>query len=273
MRKLPLSAALVLVAQAAFAAELHQKIDRTFDVLPGADVELTNVNGRITVKAWDQPRVKVVAVKKVEAPRQDLQKAMNELRVEMQPRNGGLVVTTHYPNEGHGSSFFDWLFGDDIEAQVTYELTVPRTMNVTVDNTNGGIYVAEVAGKHELDTTNGRIEVTRCAGSVDAATTNGSIRAELVRVARNQPMHFETTNGRIEVSVPQDFAADIDASTTNGSIKSDLPIATRTLDDNSLRGTINGGGTSIRLREPHHDNWRKPAELLITVSEGDHQRS
>ena len=121
-------------------------------------------------------------------------------------------------------------------------------MNVTVDNTNGAIFVTDVAGKHDLDTTNGRIEVARCAGSVDAATTNGSIHAELVRVAKNQPMRFETTNGRIEVSVPQDFAADIDASTTNGSIKSDLPVATRTLDDNSLRGTINGGGTSLRLR-------------------------
>jgi Putative adhesin len=248
MRKLLLSAALLLVAQAAFAAELHQTIDRTFDVRPGADVELSNVNGRITVKAWDQPRVRVVAVKKVEAPRDDLQKAMNELRVEMQPRNGGLVITTRYPQEHDGGSFFGWLFGDNVEAQVTYELTVPRTMNVSVENTNGGIYVTEVTGKHDLDTTNGRIEVTRCAGSVDAATTNGSIQAELVRVTGKEPMRFETTNGRIEVSVPKDFAADVDASTTNGSIKSDLPVTTRSIDDNSLRGSINGGGTQLRLR-------------------------
>jgi len=37
----------------------------------------------------------------------------------------------------------------------------------------------------------------------------------------------------------------------------------------SVRITSFGGDTA----EPHHDNWRKPAELLITVSEGDHQRS
>ena len=249
MRKLLLSAVLVLFAQAASAATLKETIDRTFDVKPGASVELTNVNGRVTVKAWDQPRVKVVAVKEVEASRDLLKSAMKELRVDIQPRNGGLVITTHYPNEGHsGANFFDWLFGDDIDANVTYDLMVPRSMNIDVENTNGGIYLTDINGRHDLDTTNGRIEVTRCAGAVDAATTNGSIHAELVRVSKNTPMRLETTNGRIEISLPADFAAEIDASTTNGAISTDLPVATRRIGDNSLRGTINGGGTLLRLR-------------------------
>jgi hypothetical protein len=90
-------------------------------------------------------------------------------------------------------------------------------------HTNGGIHLSDVAGRHDLETTNGKIEVTRCAGTVDAATTNGSIQAELMQVAKGQPMRFETTNGRTEVSVPSNFAADVDAATTNGSIKTDLP--------------------------------------------------
>ncbi|HVE71314.1 MAG TPA: DUF4097 family beta strand repeat-containing protein [Thermoanaerobaculia bacterium] len=248
MRELLLSAVLLIFGQAASAASLKETIDRTFDVRPGASVELTNVNGRVTVKAWDQPRVKVVAVKEVEASRDLLKGAMKELRVDIQPRNGGLVITTHYPNDDNAAGFFDWLFGDDIDANVTYDLMVPRSMNIDVENTNGGIYLTDITGKHELDTTNGRIEVTRCAGALDAATTNGSIHAQLLRVTKNEPMRFETTNGRIEIEVPADFAAEIDASTTNGAIKSDLPVTTRRIDDNSLRGTINGGGTLIRLR-------------------------
>jgi DUF4097 and DUF4098 domain-containing protein YvlB len=248
MRKLLLSAALVLTASTASAATLKQTIDKTFDVRPGASIELTNVNGRVTVKAWDQPRVKVVAYKEVETDRDQLQKAMDALRVEIQPRNGGLVITTRYPNEKGGSSIFGWLLGDHIDAQVTYEVTVPRTMNIDVENTNGGIYLSDVTGKHELDTTNGKISVERCAGSLDATTTNGGIEAELTRVAQGQPMRFETTNGRIEVAVPSDFAADIDASTTNGSIKTDLPVTTKSAGDNSLRGKINGGGTLLRMR-------------------------
>ena len=231
------------------AATLTQRIDQTFDVRAGADLVLKNVNGRITVKAWDQAKVRVVAVKEVEADREDVQRAMNELKVDIRPSNGGLTIETIHPKRGKGGdSFFDWIFGDDIDAEVTYDLMVPRNMSLDVTNTNGAIRVSDVTGKHELDTTNGRIEVTNCAGSLDAATTNGSIEADLVRVTKGQPLRFETTNGRITVSVPKDLAADVDAGTTNGSIHTDLPIATTRMSENSLRGAINGGGTPIRMR-------------------------
>lgn len=249
MRKLVLAALTLVAATAASAASLKQTVDQTFNVRAGADVVLRNVNGRITVKAWDQPRVRVIALKKVEAGKEDLQKVMTELRVEFQQRDGGLSVITHYPKRSEGlSSIFERIIGDDVSAEVTYDVTVPRTMNVDVTNTNGSIHLTEVTGKHELDTTNGKIEVNRCAGSLDASTTNGSIRAELTQVAKGQPLSFETTNGRIEVGVPANFAADVDAGTTNGEIHTDLPIAATRSGRNSLRGAINGGGTPLRMR-------------------------
>jgi hypothetical protein len=248
MRKLLLIATL-LIASTTAAAELSETIDRTFDVRPGAKVVLSNVNGRITIGSWDQPRVRVVAEKEVDGDRDELQAAMRELRVEMQQRDGGLVITTHYPKENRGGgSLLDWLTSDDVDAEVKYDITVPRTMNVDVSNTNGGIELSGVRGTIELDTTNGKIEVSRCAGSLDASTTNGSIKAELTSIAQGQPLRFETTNGRIDVSVPANVNANVDASTTNGSINSDLPVTTTHTSSNSLRGTINGGGTSLRLR-------------------------
>ncbi|MBV8516905.1 MAG: DUF4097 family beta strand repeat protein [Acidobacteria bacterium] len=248
MKHIIAAAFTLLVATAASAATLEETIDKTFDVKPGASLVLTNVNGRVTVSAWDQPRVHVVALKKVEADRDDVQAAMRELRVELQPRDGGLVVTTHYPKRGDNGGVFDWLFGDHVEAQVRYEVMVPRSMNVDVTNTNGAIELSGVTGRHELDTTNGGIEVKACAGSLDASTTNGSVHAELTSVAANQPVHLETTNGRIELAVPRNFGAEVDASTTNGSIKTDLPVLTTETGRNSLRGKINGGGTRVRLR-------------------------
>ncbi|MFP5248082.1 MAG: DUF4097 family beta strand repeat-containing protein [Thermoanaerobaculia bacterium] len=249
MRKLLLLAALLLVATSARAAELTETIDKTFDVKPGAKVVLTNVNGRITVNAWDQPRVRIVAEKRVEGDRNEVKQALRELRVDMQPREGGVVITTRHPKNSEGfSSFLDWLAGDHIEAQVRYDVYVPRTMNMDVSNTNGTIHVIGVAGRHELETTNGKIKAERCAGSMTASTTNGGIDAELVSVTKGQGLRFETTNGKIEVAVPADLAAEVDASTTNGSIESDLPVLTTRAGSNSLRGTINGGGTPLRMR-------------------------
>jgi hypothetical protein len=248
MRKALFATLLFLCAFSAPAATLTEKIDRTFDVRPGAKVVLSNVNGAIRISSWDQPRVRVIANKEVQADRDDVKDVLRDLRVEMQPRDGGLVITTHYPKHDDGGSILDWIFGGGKSREVTYELTVPRTMSVEVSNTNGAIHVSDVAGTHELETTNGRIEVARCGGSLEASTTNGSIHAELLKVTKGQALRFHTTNGGIELTVPSDIAASVDADTTNGSIHSDLPVATTHVERNSLRGTINGGGSSIRLR-------------------------
>jgi len=249
MRKLALAAATLVLAATASAASLTQTIDRTFDVRPGANVVLSNVNGRVTIKSWDQPRVHVVALKEVEADRDDVKKVLEDLRVELTPKDGGLVITTHHPKQTEGfSGLFSWLAGDRVSAEVTYDITVPRNMNVDASTVNGGILLSDVTGKHEIETVNGKIEVSRCSGSVDAETTNGSIHAELTKVTKGQAMHFETTNGRIEVQLPKDLAVDVDAGTTNGSISSDLPVSTNRFEKNSLRGTINGGGTPLRMR-------------------------
>ncbi|HEX8254925.1 MAG TPA: DUF4097 family beta strand repeat-containing protein [Thermoanaerobaculia bacterium] len=239
----------LFLGTAAGAAELSETIDRTFDVRPGANVVLTNVNGNVTVSAWDQPRVRVVARKSVDADRDDVQEALRELRVDMQQRDGGLVITTKYPkHNGGAASIFDWFAGKHVDAEVKFELTVPRSMSLDIENVNGAISVTNVAGNHAIETTNGRIEVARCAGSIDASTTNGAITAELLTVAKGQPLRFSTTNGRIAVALPPTLAVDLDADTTNGAIKSDLPVAVTRTSENSLRGSINGGGTPLRIR-------------------------
>lgn len=246
--KTVLAAATLLLATTASAVELTETIDKTFDVRPGASVVLENVNGGITVNAWGQARVRVVAVKKVEGSRSIAQEVMKELRVETELRNGGLVIRTDYPEDEGISSFFDWLSGNDTDAQVRYELTVPKSMNLDISNTNGAITVNEVAGKHDLDTTNGRITAVRCAGSLDASTTNGRISAELVRVTPGEGIKLTTTNGGITLAVPSNFAGDLDAGTTNGSIHTDFPVTTTRSDNNRLRGTLNGGGAQMKLR-------------------------
>lgn len=247
MKRALLATLVLFAALTASAAELTETIDRTFDVRPGANVVLTNVNGSVRVTAWDQPRVRVVARKEVRGDRDELREALKSLRVDLQPKNGGLDITTHHPKHD-GSGFFDWILGEHVSRQVTYDVTVPRNMNLEVSNTNGSIRLSGITGKHELETTNGKINVDGCGGSLDASTTNGSIHAELTNVTRGQPLSFHTTNGRIELTVPANLAADLDAGTTNGSINSDLPVATTRVSRTSLRGSVNGGGTPLRMR-------------------------
>jgi DUF4097 and DUF4098 domain-containing protein YvlB len=250
MRNALLSLALVLVGSTAFADDTRTEVfDRTVNLRPGSEVEIENVNGRITIASWDQPRVRIHAVKKVRTSDDSTaQAALRALRVEVKQTSKGISIDTIYPKRDDATSLFGALFGGSINASVEYELTVPRQVNLNVDNTNGAIEVSDVTGELELETTNGRIQVVRCGGALDASTTNGAIDAELLAVTAGSEMSFETTNGRISLRMPRNAAAEINAGTTNGSIRSDLALATSRFSRTSLRGTLNGGGPEIRLR-------------------------
>lgn len=241
--------ALALVSSIASAATLTETFDRTFDVKAGAKFSLENTNGRITVRSWDQPKIRVRGEKRVESRDADTaKKAFAALKIEPVLSSTGLSITTHYPRTS-SDGFFDWLAGTNVSMSVTYEVTVPRAVNVDVDNTNGSIDISDVRGSARVSNTNGHIELLRCSGDVDAETTNGHIKAELAEVTPNKALRLETTNGRISVSVPRSINARLDASTTNGRINSDLPVTTvGEVRRTSLRGAINSGGPEMRLR-------------------------
>lgn len=246
MRKLLIGIALSAVALTASAAKLEETIDRTLDLRPGATVTLDNTNGSVTVNSWDQPRVRIHAVKRIDGDSDSAREALAALKVEIRGTAQGVEIDTKYPKRD-GSGFLDFLMGNSLSASVSYELTVPRAANVKIETVNGAVRVSDVSGAADLETTNGRIEVVRCAGSVDADTTNGSINVELTQVTAGKAMKFETTNGAISLTVPPSLAATVDAETTNGSIHADLPITTRDFSKHAIRGTINGGGPEIGL--------------------------
>ena len=238
---------LTLVSVTAGAETLTETFDRTFDVRPGALFSLNNINGHITVTSWDQPRIRVHALKRSESRDHDAAKqGLASLRIETAALNGGLKINTVYPKTNDG--ILEWIAGTSVNLAVSYEVTVPRSMNLSLEDTNGALDINGVHGEHHLETTNGHLELVRCGGSLDAETTNGAIRAELLDVTPGKAVRAETTNGRITLSVPSNFAAKLDAGTTNGSITTDLPVTTTETGHHTLRGMVNGGGPEVRLR-------------------------
>src|SRR5256885_879604 len=155
MRRIALACVLGLITLTASATTLEETFDRTLDVSPGALLALSNVNGHITIHAWDQPRVRIHAEKRVQASGEAAKEAMAALKIEVTPAGGGLRVVTRYPKQGgDGAGFLDWVFGGSshVSASVEDDVTVPRTMNLTPDNTNGAVEVTDVPGSHRVET-------------------------------------------------------------------------------------------------------------------------
>jgi len=248
LRTLTLLAAL-LTCGIAGAAPLDQPFDRTVDLRPGAKVTLDNTNGSVTVRAWDQPRVRIHAIKHAESRDDDAaKKGLNDTRIEVTASASELRIHTVMPARNDG--VFDWIAGTAVSTSVSYVIDVPRTVGLSVETVNGHIEANGVHGTTHLSTTNGRIDAMRCGGTLDASTTNGRITAELLDVAPGHRISLETTNGRIALTVPKALAARVDASTSHGSINSDIPITgMNNSERHALRGTLNGGGSGeLHLR-------------------------
>lgn len=235
--------ALSLISLTAFAASRHSRTriedssDADYDVRAGAPISVETFNGAIRVHSGSDNRVHVTTKKYVATENdEDARAVMASLNVEISHENGGLTLRA--PNERR----------DGVQVGIAFDITVPRSTDLTLLTTNGSIDVDDVRGNAKLHTTNGHIEVDRGAGSVDAETTNGAVRVALQEVTPGRPLRFITTNGGITLDLPQNLGADIEASTTNGTIHSDLPLVTNDIERTRMSGRVNGGGIDVRVR-------------------------
>ena len=258
--------AAILAAGAAGAETLTEKLDRTVPLQAGSQVRLSNVNGAVTLEAWDRNEVRIEAEKKVKSGDADVaRKYMSQLKINITQEAGGLRIDTQYPRR-QGGGFFDWMFGKDVNASVTYRLHVPRRaalqivsvnggVSVTgtrgranLETTNGGITVKDVQGNMTLETVNGGIDVIRSAGALKAGSVNGGIDAELSDLPDGSEIRLTSTTGGIHLRLPRDARLSIDAGTTNGRVHSDLSIEGGQPGKRSLKGDLNGGGGQLYVR-------------------------
>lgn len=246
------AAALLLVATAAAADTLVEKLDKTYP-LQGKTVSVENVNGSVDVGVWDRNEVRVEAEKRVRGARRDSSdEALKAVRIEVSQTATGLEIRTRYPKHDGVSGIFNFFTEERLHAEVKYTITMPRTAKLEVDSVNAAVRVNGVQGGSEIETVNGSIEVVGAAGSFEAETVNGSIDAELSSVAAGK-LSAETVNGRVRLALPAALRANVAIETVNGKITTDIPVTTRSLSKRALRGSMNGGG---------------PVDLAITTVNG-----
>jgi hypothetical protein len=265
-RSVPVLCGLLLASAAAGADTLKDRFDRTVPLKPGSEVRLTNVNGGVTVDAWDRNEVQIEAEKTVHAgSAAAARKLMAQIRIDVVPGAGGLRIDTHVPKREEGGWLADLFNGGGTSVGVTYKLHVPRRVSLDVLDSNGaiqaggtlgnahlktyngGVTVREISGNLDLESANGAIGVARSAGSLKAVTTNGAIDAELLHLTAGD-LHLETSNGGVAVRLPKDSRLSVDAETSNGGVHSDFPVAGSHPRKTSLKGDVNGGGTKLYIR-------------------------
>ena len=88
--------------------------------------------------------------------------------------------------------------------------------SLDVTTSNGGVELMGVDGDVVAHTSNGRIRAERHNGTLEASTSNGGVHADLTRADR--PVRVETSNGPVELTLPEGYNRDVRVNTNNSGI-------------------------------------------------------
>ncbi len=115
---------------------------------------------------------------------------------------------------------------------------------IKMKTSGGDVHAAGLTGDAELRTSGGNVVVDGVDGALQAYTSGGNVR---VRASGpNKGIHAETSGGNIELAVARDTKADLDLATSGGGVSCDMPVTVSgKMEEDRIRGTLNGGGPSI----------------------------
>jgi outer membrane protein insertion porin family len=258
---LVLCTALLMYTTAAEAeVSKEEQIEKS---LPGDGVSKVTVDttiGDVRLFSWEKPEVLVKASKKVTADDDEkAQEFSDKIEIKIERVEDRIQIKTSQP------LFSGSIISGKVKAWVEYDIFVPEAMNLDVKTRDGAIHATEIRGKLKINTLSGSIELKNVVGSVSAETATGDIYGEVLFDAESKfstvngsidirvgdtfsvPISARTISGSIDIAVPEGFSADVDASAISGGVSCDF-LEDGTVDGNSLKGKLFGGGPLMELR-------------------------
>ena len=216
----------------ASAGDYREEFHKSYPMSADGRVSLKNINGGVTVTAWDKNEVQVDAVKTA-----DSQSKLAEAKIEVTAGSSAIDIRTHYPDGNNNNP-----------ASVEYTLHVPRKARLDkIDIVNGRIKIDGVEGAIRAASVNGAVEASHVGGEVSLSSVNGRVLAEMQSPKR--PVSLETVNGSVEMSLPSDAVAEINASTVHGGISNEfnIPVNRERWVGSELRAKLGEGGPAVKL--------------------------
>ena len=230
-----------------------------------AHVELSLVNGGITVMAYDGREVIVEAGvrtrKLLEGDNLKKRNGMFQIPVysssiEVEEHNNKVEISTE-----------SWKRAIDVN------LKVPRNTSLMLHCVNrGDIYIEGVSGDFDVNNVNGAVTMKNISGSVMAHALNKDVTVTFESIDPDKPMSFSSLNGDIDVTFPRGLRCDVMIKNDMGDVFSDFEIARidrpekmyeendeeedgryRVRIERTFYGEINGGGPEFVFKNFNGD--------------------
>lgn len=227
----------LLVAPLGGLARTLEEVNETYAFNPGGSVSVENVNGDITIEAWDRSDVRVEY--RITGHSEN---GASRVRVKIDSNPDHLRIDTIYEQSNR------W-WGNDDGASVHYSLKVPASAHLRrIETVNGSVEITGIAGEVQAETVNGGIRARGLRSDAKLSTVNGAVEAEFDRFGERQRVSMESVNGQVEVTLPENADVDIRAETVHGSLRNDFGIAVdKGLVGSDLRGKLGNGSARLSL--------------------------
>ncbi|MEO6656544.1 MAG: DUF4097 family beta strand repeat-containing protein [Pyrinomonadaceae bacterium] len=230
------------------AVEIHkqdetERFEQIYPLNAHGRVNISNVNGSITVEAWDRVEVKLEYVKTA-----DSKERLPEVEVRIESKPEYFSVETNYDKWRTTSGSDRWKNHGSF--QVNYHLTVPRGAVLNeIETVNGSVTVSNFVNITRVSAVNGSVNATNICGTAKLSTVNGEVIADFDRLENGSKISLETVNGRVNLVIPSDANATVKADSLNGNITNDfgLPVRKGKYVGRDLYGRLGSGDVQIRL--------------------------
>ena len=238
---------------------------RTFTVTPGSTLAVENYKGAIHLTGGDTNQVSVTVDKKFEGSDSDRKWWMANTQVSFNNDANRVRVGVQYPTN---NCAWDCDEHSNYSAEVDLTIQVPRRTNLDLNGYKPAIQISAIDGDIRIKSYKSPIEIASTSGNVDIHTYKETVRLSDVSIRNSlllkmekgdasidaktlgDEANIETYKGNIVLRVPRNAGLTVDYSGSRRSdLHSDLPITSETgFNSGEIRGTINGGGTRLRVR-------------------------
>jgi DUF4097 and DUF4098 domain-containing protein YvlB len=218
-------------------SEVRDEIRKSYELSPGAEVEIRGINGAVSIETSDSKTAEVYIVRTAKD-----QDSLSKRKIVVDSTATSLTIHSEKGDVG----FLDHLFGSNPSEKVMLKL--PKQVQLSTKGVNGSVTVGELDGSIAVSGVNGRVEVGQASGSAEFHGVNGNIAVALKQLQK-EGVRISGVNGNIELRLAEGLNADLETHGMNGNVRSDVSdiIVTKSEHGNRYSATIGTGGNPINV--------------------------
>ena len=209
---------LALAWVAAFPVAAATPIDQTRPLDPRGRVEIDNLKGRVEVRAWDRPEVKISGSLGAGVEKLSVDGDRSALRIEVKyPHRANntepTVLVVQLPLQAE-------LEVSTVSANIDVHGVAPRELSL--ESVSGDIVVVGAPRRASVESVSGDVMLTINSGDVEASAVSGDLT---LNGRLNGELSVETVSGNLRVDNKGERVRRLSASTVSGDMTLNVALA------------------------------------------------